>query len=298
MDRWEQWRKQLARPASRMVFDKSKASTDSPGSWFGRITHGAPDEQWPECNGRAMWPLLQIVVPELPVRPATIDDLAMIRVYIDPEYHAMDTAHGQGWEVRASTTLDGLKPIVELGYPGVDPEEKMKNSPFEMIKSPSPEYADDPKFPLLMKDAFQVYECELNGEFRWEPPRETDPIASETFLCLSVKNILLKETFHKRLIEQKEFPNMPVSYGFRHNDSGARRFFFCSHNKPFPVPIPTPKGLEHNQIYYAANKMDPDVRFNEEACKLLVPVPKAFLKIALKGIIKEAKIQGVKMVDA
>ena len=113
MDRWEQWRKQLARPASRMVFDKSIASTDSPGAWFGQITHGAPDEQWPECNGRAMWPLLQIVVPELPVRPATIDDLAMIRVYIDPEYHAMDTDHGQGWEVRASTTLDGLKPIVE-----------------------------------------------------------------------------------------------------------------------------------------------------------------------------------------
>jgi hypothetical protein len=191
-----------------------------------------------------------------------------------------------------------LKPIVELGYPGIEPEEKMKNIPFEMIKSPTPEYANDPEFPLIMKDAFQIYECELNGEFKWEPERETDPIASENFWCLKVKNVLLKETFHKRLIEQKEFPSMPISFGFRHNDSGARRFFFCSHNKPFPVPIPTPKGLEHNQIYYAANKMDPDVRFEEDACKLLVDIPKAFLKIALKGIIKEAKAQGVTMVDA
>jgi hypothetical protein len=191
-----------------------------------------------------------------------------------------------------------LKPIVELGYPGIEPEEKMKNNPFEMIKSPSPEYADDPEFPLIMKDAYQIYECELNGEFKWEPERETDPIASEKFWCLKIKNILLKETFHKRLVEQKEFPSMPISYGFRHNESGARRFFFCSHNKPFPVSIPTPKGLEFRQIYYAANKMDPDVRFEEDACKLLVPVPKAFLKVALRGIIKEAKAQGVSMVDA
>ena len=43
--------------------------------------------------------------------------------------------------------------------------------------------------------------------------------------------------------------------------------------------------------------MDPEVRFDEEACKLLVDVPKAFIKVALKGIIKEAKEQGVTMVD-
>jgi len=191
-----------------------------------------------------------------------------------------------------------LKPIVNLGYPGIEPEEKMKDIPFAMGKTPSPEYADDPEFPLIMKDAFQIYECEVNGEFHWQPPRETDPIASEHFWCLKVKNVLLKDAYHKRLIEQKEFPNIPISYGFRHNDSGARRFFFCSHNKPFPVPIPTPKGLEHNQIYYSANKMDPEVRFDEEACKLLVDVPKAFLKVALKGIIAEAKKNDVKMVDA
>ena len=90
---------------------------------------------------------------------------------------------------------------------------------------------------------------------------------------------------------------MPISMGFRHNEE-ERRFFFCSHNTPFKVPVPTPKGLEHNQIYYSANKMDPEVRFEEEACKLLVDIPKPFLKMALKGIIKEAKAQGVTMVDA
>ncbi|MCP4000008.1 MAG: hypothetical protein GY727_03770 [Gammaproteobacteria bacterium] len=190
-----------------------------------------------------------------------------------------------------------LRPIVDLGYPGITPEEKMKDIPFEMVKSPTEEYANDPKFPLLMNDAFQAYECEVDGEFDYKPYRETEEMAAESFWCLKIKNILLKETFEKRLIGQKEFPHIPISYGFRHNDKGDRRFFFTSHNKPFAVKLPTPKGLEHNQIYYTANKMDPEVRFSEDACKLLVDIPKVFMKMALKGIIKEAKERGVTMVD-
>ena len=189
-----------------------------------------------------------------------------------------------------------LKPIVALGYPGIEPEEKMKDIPFHMVRTPTEAYADDPTFPLLIDEAFQVFECELDGEFHYQPKRETDPIAVEKFWCLKVKNVLMKESFEKRLVEQKEFPNMAISYGFRHNDS-ARRFFFSSHNRPFPVPVPSPKGLEHQAIYYSANKMDPAVRFTEEACKQLVDIPKAFMGVALKGIIKEAKAQGVEMVD-
>ena len=191
-----------------------------------------------------------------------------------------------------------LRPIVALGFPGVEPEEKMKGIPFELVRTPSAEYAGDPDFPLLMKDAFQVFECELDGEFHYQPGRETDPSGCEKFWCLKVRNILLKETFHERLLAQKEFPSMPISYGFRHNEAGDRRFFFCSHNRPKPVPIPVAKGLEANSIYYTANKLDPEVRFELEACKLLIDAPKALLTVALKGIIREAKKQGVTMVDA
>lgn len=189
-----------------------------------------------------------------------------------------------------------LKPIVALGYPGLEPEEKMKDIPFSLSRSSSPEYAEDPGFPLLINEAFQAFECEVNGQFHYQPPRVTDPMATENFWCLEVKNILLKETFAKRLAAQKDFPSIPISYGFRHNES-ARRFFFSSHNKPFAVPVPSPKGLEHQQIYYTANKLDPDVRFTEEACKRLIEVPKPFIKVALQGIVKEAKARGVTMVD-
>ncbi len=58
-----------------------------------------------------------------------------------------------------------------------------------------------------------------------------------------------------------------------------------------------PTDLEHNQIYYSANKMYPEVRVSEAACKLLVEIPKAFMGMALKDIVKEAKEQGVTMVD-
>ena len=189
-----------------------------------------------------------------------------------------------------------LKHVVALGYPGQEPKEKMRDTPFDLIPSPTAELASDPDFPLLMKDAFQVYECEVEGQFKYEPHRETDAIAAENFWRLKVKNVLLKASYRIILEEQKEFPSMAISYGFRHRDN-ERRFFFCSHNKPFPVHLPVTKTLAHQSIYYDANKMDPEVRFTEEACKRLVDIPKPFLKIALKGLIKEAKAAGVTMID-
>lgn len=190
-----------------------------------------------------------------------------------------------------------LRHVVNLGYPGLDPIEKMRNIPFALTSTPNPRYADDPAFPLIMQDAFQVFECEVDGTFRYEPGRQTEATAVEHFWRLRVTNILLKDSMHARLVAQKEFPAMPVSYGFRHNDAGDARFFFCSHNKPFAVPVPRPEGAQSGHIYYVANKIDPQVRFDEAACGLLVDVPAVFLKVALKGIVKEAKAQGVTMVD-
>jgi flavin reductase (DIM6/NTAB) family NADH-FMN oxidoreductase RutF len=190
-----------------------------------------------------------------------------------------------------------LRHVVNLGYPGLDPVEKMTNIPFALTRSPNARYADDPSYPLIMQDAFQVFECEVGGAFRYEPERVTDSTAVESYWRLKITNILLKESVHTRLIGQKQFPDVPISYGFRHNDAGDARFFFCSHNKPFAVHVPKPAGAESSHIYYVANKIDPQVRFNEEACGLLVDVPGVFLKVALKGIVKAAKAEGVTMVD-
>ena len=42
---------------------------------------------------------------------------------------------------------------------------------------------------------------------------------------------------------------------------------------------------------YIANRLDEEVTFTENACKQLTGIPKVFVKTALKGIIKEAKVR-------
>jgi flavin reductase (DIM6/NTAB) family NADH-FMN oxidoreductase RutF len=186
-----------------------------------------------------------------------------------------------------------LESVVSLGYPGQTPEEKMKDIPFTLTATPTQGFRDDPDYPLIIKEAFQVYECVTDGKFEYKPHRVADAPLVESFFALRIKDVLLKESCKRRLDSGHEFPDMPISYGFR----GGNEFWFTRHGKPFRIPVPRDKGPPHQQVYYMANKQDPQVRFTEGACKELTGVPKPFLSAALKGIIKEAKDQRVTMVD-
>jgi flavin reductase (DIM6/NTAB) family NADH-FMN oxidoreductase RutF len=189
---------------------------------------------------------------------------------------------------------DWLKAVVDLGYPGQTPEEKMKDCPFELMPTPNLEFQDDPDFPLLMKDAFQIFECVLDGTFNYEPKRQAAAPLVENFFSLNIRSVLMKEGFKKKLDNRDEFPDMPISYGFR----GGNEFWFTRHSTPFYFPVPRDKGPDHASILYKANKLDPDVRFTEEACRALTGVPKAFIDVVLDGIVDEARKQGVALVDA
>ena len=50
-------------------------------------------------------------------------------------------------------------------------------------------------------------------------------------------------------------------------------------------------------MIYAADRVDPDVKFTDEACKMLVRVPRVFLKTALKGCVDWAKENNVTLID-
>jgi hypothetical protein len=112
---------------------------------------------------------------------------------------------------------------------------------------------------------------------------------------LRIERILMKETWAKNLTDgATRLPNIPLAYGFR--DGG--KFWFTQHKKPFWFPIPTDKGPKEESVLYEANRLDPEhVQFTREACKQLTGIPKPFLKTALKGIIKQAKEDGVELVD-
>ena len=132
-----------------------------------------------------------------------------------------------------------LQTVVDLGYPGVPPEEKMRDVPFELMPSPTPQFRDDPDFPLLIKGAFQIFECELDGRFEYHPVRRAPRQLVEDYLALKVKNILMPESFRQKLLERRVFPDMPISYGFR----GGKEFWFVRHGEPFHLPVPKGKGM-------------------------------------------------------
>jgi len=184
-----------------------------------------------------------------------------------------------------------LNNIVSLGYPGQSTAEKMQDNPYTLIDSPTPgREADGKKFPKIIKEAFQVYECVVDV---------TQPIRNNgktpEYFVLRIEKILMKETWQKNLADgATRLPNIPLAYGFR--DGG--KFWFTEHKKPFWIPTPTDKGPKEESILYEANRIDPDnVQFTREACKQLTGVPKPFIKVALKGIVKQAKADGVELVD-
>ena len=47
---------------------------------------------------------------------------------------------------------------------------------------------------------------------------------------------------------------------------------------------------------YAADRIDPEIKFTEEACAKLVNVPRIFLPTALKGCVAWAKENGVTLI--
>jgi flavin reductase (DIM6/NTAB) family NADH-FMN oxidoreductase RutF len=185
-----------------------------------------------------------------------------------------------------------LRKIVSLGYPGQTTEEKMKDNPYTLISSPTPGRAADGNiYPHILKEAFQVYECVVDTA---QPIR--DDGKTPEYFVLRIERILMKETWQKNLAEGATMlPNVPLAYGFR----DGSKFWFAEHKPPFWFPIPTDKGPKEENVLYEANRIDPDnVQFTREACKQLTGIPRPFLKTALKGIVKRAMEDGVKLVDA
>ncbi len=185
-----------------------------------------------------------------------------------------------------------LKTIMGFGYPGQATEEKMKDSCFTLVDSPTPGREPGGTCPKIIKEAFQVYEC------TWEEEREFEQRvlkrSTSAHLVLRIDNILLKESWKKNLEGGGErMPRMPVTYGFR----GGAKFWFAVPKPAFWLPIPTDKGPRYEVVLYEANRIDDEIRFTPEASKELTGIPMPFLKTALKGIVKAAKERGVTTVD-
>ena len=204
-------------------------------------------------------------------------------------------------------TKKNFQQHVDCGFPGDTPEEKMKDFRFTPIDSVSHEINPKEKYPKILKEAIQVFECTWMKEL---DNAENDKVQEEfdgpyhnfngvtskygAHFILRVDHILLKEKYYDSLINgatKRNFCPLPTNWGYRDSKD-----FWCSNfRKPEAVGIPN-REIDLSSLKYAATRLNTDVQFTDEALKTLVKVPRPFLKLVLQGCVKWADENGVKVI--
>lgn len=204
-----------------------------------------------------------------------------------------------------------FKEAVRMGWPGDTPEEKMKNCLFHLEDSQSQDEHPEEKYPQIVSEAFQVIECtwlreldhaendkpgELNG---YEGPyHDFNGITSKfgAHFILRIDHIDMKEKYWNSIVNgvnRNNFPPVPVDYGYRDSKS-----FWCStFKKPHGEMLPM-RETSISSVRYAAERLQTDVKFTDDALAKLVKVPRIFLPTALKGCVKWAEDHNVKLITA
>lgn len=202
----------------------------------------------------------------------------------------------------------GFKEIVRLGWPGDTPAEKMKDFKFHLEDGLAAE-ATGEKRPQIISEAVQVIECtwmreldgaqddkpgELNG---YEPPyHDFNGIISKfgSAFILRIDKICMKEKYYNAIlngVKAGDFPHLPVDYGYR----DSKNFWYIRHRRPIPELLPV-RATTVDSVRYAAERIDPNVKFTDEALAKLVNVPRIFLPTALKGCVEWAKEHDVTLI--
>ena len=196
---------------------------------------------------------------------------------------------------------------VDCGFPGDTPEEKMKNFPFTPIDGQSQKDDPENRYPKILDEALQVFECtwvkELDNaqddvvqEEYDGPYHDFNGITSKygAHFILRIDHILLKEKHYDALVNgatKANFCPLPTNWGYRDSKD-----FWCSpYHKPNPVGIPN-REVDLSSIRYAAERLNTDVKFTDDALKTIVKVPRPFLKLVLQGCVKWADENGVKLI--
>ena len=196
---------------------------------------------------------------------------------------------------------------VRLGFPGDTPEEKMKDFKFTIDDGMSKQENPTNNYPKIIKEAYQVFECtwvkELDNaqddkvlEEYNEPYHNFNGITSKygAHFILKIDHILLKDKYYNAIVngvDKKNFCPLPTNWGYR--DS---KYFWCSdYKKPVPVGIPD-KEVDLTSVKYAATRLNSDVQFTDDALKMLVKVPRPFLKLVLQGCVDWANNNNCKLI--
>jgi hypothetical protein len=176
---------------------------------------------------------------------------------------------------------------VMLGYPGETTAEKMENSIFTLLPSTRAPEERQPgvQYPEIVQEAIQVFECTWNRDY----PLKHDPESPECRFVLRVDKIVMKKHWRDRLFAGKGVPRLPIDYGFRDN----AYFWFTKGARPYKERIPQEKGVTVDLVQFAAQRVNPDIVWQEEACAQLVRVPRVFLTRVIRGCVEVAQEEGI-----
>ncbi len=203
-----------------------------------------------------------------------------------------------------------MKECVRLGFPGETTEEKMKDSILTLVDGLRAKKNPNEQYPKIVAEAFQVFECtwvaELENADKFKVQDEYAPpynnfngITSKfgAHFILKIDNILMKPKYRNTIINgvtKKGFPKVPVDYGYRDNTN----FWISKAQTPYAEKIPPKKGTQLSTIKYAADRINPKIKFTDDACEKLVKVPRIFLNTALQGCVDWAEEHGVELITA
>ena len=198
-----------------------------------------------------------------------------------------------------------FKEAVRLGFPGDTTSEKMKNCLFTLKDST---LGDDR--PQYIEEAFQVFECSWDDSLGYaykfqagnlegypEPYNNFNGITSKfgAHFILKIDKIWMKEKYYNSIINgvcAGGFPRVPVDYGYR----DSTNFWYSKFKRPVAEKIQAKEG-NVNSVIYAASRIDPDIKFTDEACAKLTKIPRIFLKAALTQMVNIAKEEGISIID-
>ena len=206
-----------------------------------------------------------------------------------------------------------FKEMVRLGWPGDTPAEKMKDFRFHL--EDGLRKAEDPEgtYPQVITEAVQAVECTWvdtldnaqddtpipEGMDHYDLPKYHDFNGITTpygaHFVLKIDKILMKEQYRNAIIngvKSWDFPHLPVDYGYR----DSKNFWYHKHRRLLPELLPQ-RQTTVASVRYAADRLQTEVQFTDAALEKLVKVPRVFLPTALKGCVKWAEENGVKVID-
>ena len=94
-----------------------------------------------------------------------------------------------------------------------------------------------------------------------------------------------------RGVKASDFPPLPVDYGYR----DSKNFWYHKKTR-MKAELLQMRQASLESVRYAADRVDDQVKFTDEALKTVLAVPRVFLPLVLKGCVKWAKENGVTLV--